>query len=82
MSATVHYQVLMPIQRADGYCVYACDYDPNGVCRMCRCLDPSRFVVVEFPTQEQDKQRQIVERMIAAGITVHRVSASGGSGTE
>ena len=73
VAATVAYQFLGPVKRAAGYCAAECDFDVNGVCRRCECLDPARFVVLEYPTEEQDKDRQLVERLQAAGIEVRRV---------
>lgn len=67
------YQFLGPVARGRGYCTTVCDYDANGVCSRCECLDPARFVVIEYPTREQDEQRQMVERLQDAGVEVHRV---------
>lgn len=72
MADTVAYRFLGPITRGRGWCATRCDYDVNGVCRVCECLDPNRFVVIEFPTAQEDAARQAVERLQAVGIEVRR----------
>lgn len=72
-AAPAVYRFLGPVARGRGYCTVACDYDVNGVCRNCECLDPSRFIVIEYPTQEQDAEMKMVERLQAAEIEVRRV---------
>ena len=69
----VAYRFFGPVSRGRGWCTAACDYDVNGVCRKCECLDPERFVVTEYPTKEQDAERREIERLLAAGIDVRLV---------
>lgn len=69
----VVYRFMGPIKRGAGWCSAKCDYDVNGVCCRCECLDPERFIVLEYPTKQQDEERQLVERLQSAGIEVRRV---------
>lgn len=67
------YQYVGPIRRAPGYCVTECDYDDDGACRKCGVLNPTRFIVLEYPTLEEDARRKMLARLEAAGIEVRRV---------
>jgi predicted Fe-S protein YdhL (DUF1289 family) len=68
------YQFLCPIRRAAGYCTAKCDYDVNGVCRNCDCLDPERFVVMEYPTKEQDEALRLATRVQESGASLSVIS--------
>lgn len=68
--SSVVYQVLAPVKRADGYCTTDCVYDLNGVCERCGCFDPARFLLLEMPTEAQDKARAGFQTLVDAGIDV------------
>lgn len=65
------YKVEAPLSRASGYCTAECKYDANGVCRVCGCFDPRRFVLLEYPTEKEDEMRKLAQKVEEAGGTLH-----------
>lgn len=65
------WQYVGPIRCADGYCTVVCRYDANGACVNCGCLNPERFVVIDFPTEQEALRMKVQAELEDYGIEVH-----------